>query len=168
MDMRERIMQAAAELLAHGGREAVSTRAVSAAAGVHPTTMADAPAARDDLAILHGLVARAAEAGRLQVSVPHAVRLLAAAGIGVTLSLIATPPEARDLRLSTAMREAVFAAITIVPTSDGAPDGAPGPERVAARAVALRAVLAEAPGVLSLAERHLLGEWLDRLAGADS
>ncbi len=235
MDMRERIMQAAAELLARGGREAVSTRAVSAAAGVQaptiyrqfgdmqglldavaretlagyvrqmgtqeradapiedlrrgwdlhvafglanpaayaliygdPTTMANAPAARDDLAILHGLVARAAEAGRLQVSVPHAVRMLAAAGIGVTLSLIATPPEARDLRLSTAMREAVFAAITIAPTSDDAPDGTPGPGRVVARAVALHAVLAEVPGVLSLAERHLLGEWLDRLAGADS
>ena len=44
---------------------------------------------------------------------------------------------------------------------------AAGPERVAARAVALRAVLAEAPGVLPLAEQYLLGEWLDQLAGAD-
>ena len=34
---------------------------------------------------------------------------------------------------------------------------------VAARAVGLRAVLTEAPGVLSLAERYLLDEWLDRL-----
>jgi hypothetical protein len=37
-------------------------------------------------------------------------------------------------------------------------------DRVAARAVALRAVLAEAPDVLSSAEQQLMGEWLDRLA----
>lgn len=228
-------MRAAAELLARGGRQALSTRAVSAAAGVQaptiyrqfgdmqglldavaretlagyvrqmdtqaraddpieelrrgwdlhvsfglanpaayvliygdPTVMTDVPAARDDLAILHELVTRVAVAGSLRVSVPHAVRLLTAAGIGVTLSLIAIPPEERDPQLSTAMREAVCAAITIAPTSDGAPDSASVPGRVSARAVALRAVLAESLGVLSLAEQHLLDEWLDRLAGADT
>ncbi|MFI5679004.1 TetR/AcrR family transcriptional regulator [Streptomyces cellulosae] len=36
---RERILQAAADLLAHGGREAVSTRSVSAAAGVQAQTI---------------------------------------------------------------------------------------------------------------------------------
>lgn len=36
---RDRILQAAAMLLAEGGREAVSTRAVSAAAGVQPPTI---------------------------------------------------------------------------------------------------------------------------------
>ncbi|XYH97883.1 TetR/AcrR family transcriptional regulator [Sorangium sp. So ce1128] len=233
MDVRERIVRAAADLLARGGREAVSTRAVSAAAGVQaptiyrqfgdmrglldavaretfaeyvrqkatreraddpiedlrrgwdlhvafglanpavyaliysdPTSAANAPVVRDGEAILHGLVARAAEAGRLRVSVPHAARMIAAAGSGVTLSLIATPTEDRDPRLSGAMRDAVLAAITVAPTSDGVPDEAPGAGRVAARAVALRAVLAEAPDALSPAERHLLGEWLDRLAGA--
>lgn len=227
-------MRAAAELLTRGGRQALSTRAVSAAAGVQvptiyrqfgdmqglldavaretlagyvrqmatqertddpikelrrgwdlhvafglanpaayaliysdPNVMVDAPAARDDLAILHGLVSRVAEAGRLQVSVPHAVRLLAAAGIGVTLSLIAIPPHERDPQLSAAMRKAVFAAITIAPTSDRAPDGASGSGRVSARAVALRAVLDEVLGVLSVAEHHLLDEWLDRLARAN-
>lgn len=223
-------MRAAAELLTQGGRQALSTRAVSAAAGVQaptiyrqfgdmqgllnavaretlagyvrqmatqeravdpiedlrrgwnlhvsfglanpaayvliygdPTVMTDVPAARDDLAILHELVTRVAVAGSLRVSVPHAVRLLIAAGIGVTLSLIAVPADERDPQLSAAMREAMFAAITIAPTSDGAP----GPGRVSARAVALRAVLAEATGVLSLAEQHLFNEWLDRLADAD-
>ncbi|WP_437927359.1 hypothetical protein WMF37_51460 [Sorangium sp. So ce291] len=136
-----------------------------------PTSAANAPVVRDGEAILHGLVARAAEAGRLRVSVPHAARLIAAAGAGVTLSLIATPPEERDQRLSGAMRDAVLAAITVAPTPDAADDEAPGAGRVAARAVALRAValravLAEAPDALSPAERHLLGEWLDRLAGA--
>jgi hypothetical protein len=132
-----------------------------------PTAAANAPAARDGEAILHGLLARVAEAGRLRVSVPHAARLLHAAGMGVTLSLIGTPPEVRDPRLSDAMRDAVLAAITIAPGSDGAPDEPLGRGRVEARAVAMRAVLAEAPDILSAAERQLLGEWLDRLAGAD-
>lgn len=231
-DVRGRIVRAAAGLLARGGREAVSTRAVSAAAGVQVPTIyrqfgdmrglldavaretlaeyvrqkaarkptadpvedlrrgwdlhvafglanpavyallyadpaaADVPAVRDGEAILHGLVARVAEAGRLGVSVPHAARLIAAAGAGVTLSLIATPPEARDPRLSDALRDAVLDAITVAPESHDTPTEAPGPGRAAARAVALHAVLAEAPGVLSAAERQLLGEWLDRLASA--
>ena len=233
-DVRERILRAAAELLARGGREAVSTRAVSAAAGVQPPTLyrqfgdmrglldalaretladyvrhkaalegtddpiedlrrgwdlhvafglahpaayaliygdpaaASAPGRRDGEAILHRLVTRIAEAGRLRVSVPHAARMIAAAGEGVTLSLIATPAGERDLRLSVAMREALLAAITFAPTADDdASDMSPGPGRVAARAATLAAVLAEAsPGVLSPAEGHLLAEWLDRLAGA--
>lgn len=234
IDTRERILRAAVELLTRGGRQALSTRAISAAAGVQaptiyrqfgdmqglldavaretlagyvrqmatqeraddpieelrrgwdlhvsfglanpaayvliygdPTVIADVPAARDDLAILHELVTHVAVAGRLRVSVPRAVRLLIAAGIGVTLSLIAIPPEEQDPQLSAAMREAVFAAITIAPTSDGTPNGS-GPGRVSARAVALRAVLDEATGVLSVSEQHLLDEWLDRLASADT
>src|SRR5213082_3591627 len=39
VDVRERIMRAAAGLLAQGGREAVTTRAVSAAAGVQAPTL---------------------------------------------------------------------------------------------------------------------------------
>ena len=228
-DVRERMVRAAADLLAGGGREAVSTRAVSAAAGVQAPTIyrhfgdmrglldaaaretlaayvrskaarkptadpvadlrrgwdlhvafglanpaafallyadpaaATAPAVRDGEAILTALVARIAEAGRLRVGVPDAVRVIAAAGAGATLSLIAAPPEARDPKLSATVRDAVIAAVTV---PDQSPAAAPGPERVAARAVALHAVLAESPGVLSAAERHLLGEWLDRLAGA--
>ena len=66
----------------------------------------------------------------------------------------------------------MLAAITVAPPSDGRQDAAPGAARVTSRAVALRAVLGEAPDAappaLSPAERHLLGEWLDRLAGADA
>ncbi|GJG86783.1 TetR family transcriptional regulator [Gemmatimonadetes bacterium T265] len=135
-------------------------------------------------ALLRALVARIAAAGRLRVDVPHAVRLVAAAATGATLALVAAPPGARDPRLSAALREAVLAAITAAPASDAPPDVAPGAAReagrVASRAVALRAVLAEsnagtpdgapdgAPRALSPAERDLLGEWLDRLAGADA
>ncbi len=231
-DVRARILRAAAELLAEGGREAVSTRAVSAAAGVQaptlyrqfgdmrglldalaletladyvrqkatrehsadpvedlrrgwdlhvsfglanpvvfaliyadPATAATASAGREGEAHLHRLVARVAEAGRLRVDVAHAVRLIASAGLGVTLSLIRTPPEARDSRLSETTREAVLAAILTDSRSTRAPAETSGADRVAARAVALRAVLPQAPEGLSQAERQLLGEWLDRLAG---
>ena len=228
--IRERIVRVTAELLAHGGREAASTRAVSVAAGVQPPTIyrqfgdmrglldaaaretfaayvrekadrkpTDDPledlrrgwdlhvsfglanpavyaliysdrsasattlAAQDGLAILEGLVTRVAQAGRLRVGVAHAARLIAAAGEGVTSALINTPPEARDPQLSASMREAVLSAITIAQPE---PNPMPDSQRVAAYAVALRAVLLEAPSVLSSAERPLLEEWLERLARA--
>jgi AcrR family transcriptional regulator len=229
-------VRAATELLATGGRNAVTTRAVSAAAGVqaptiyrhfgdmqglldvvaretlavhideqatraltndpvddlrrgwdlhisfglaHPDAFAllySAPSVPASVSVIHegvevleGLVARIAEAGRLRVDVAHATDLLHAAGTGVTLTLAGTPPEERDPRLSETMREAILAAIT-VPASTQAPneepDAAPAAERVAVHSVALRALLTEAPGVLSLAERQLLSDWLDRLATA--
>ena len=235
-DARARIVRAAAELLATGGRKAVTTRGVSAAAGVQPPTIyrqfgdmqglldavaretlsihvreqatraltndpvedlrrgwdlhiafglahpdafallysapsvpASVSLINEGVAVLQGLVARIAEAGRLRVDVAHATVLIHAAGTGVTLTLAATPPEERDPRLSKTMREAILTAIT-VPASAGAPHGgpnaAPAAERVAVHAVALRALLNEAPGVLSPAERHLLSDWLDRLTAS--
>ena len=228
--VRDRIIQAAAKLLAQGGREAASTRAVSIAAGVQaptiyrqfgdmrglleavaqatlagymrrkaarkhtddpmedlrhgwdqhvafglenpvvyslvygdPAVMADSGTVQDGFAKLLTLVGRVAEAGRLRVSVSHAAQLIASAGQGVTLTLIATPPEARDPKLSAAMCEAVIAAISTPSAPDSSSEQISGPERVAARAVALRAVLTEAPEALSSAEQHLLDEWLDRL-----
>jgi len=236
-DARARILRSASELLASGGRNAVTTRAVSAAAGVQPPTiyrhfgdmqglfdavaretLADyaqekkarpltddpvedlrrgwdlhiafglahpdafallysAPSAasyrtviHEGVALLHGLVARIAEAGRLRLDVDRATDLIHAAGTGVTLTLAAVPPEARDPRLSETMREAILAAITVpdsAETRNGEPDAASTAERVAIHAVALRALLqTEAHGVLSHAERQLLGDWLDRLAAS--
>jgi AcrR family transcriptional regulator len=235
-DARARIVRAAAELLATGGRNAVTTRAVSAAAGVQPPTiyrhfgdmqgllgvvaretltvhvreqatraltndpvedlrrgwdlhiafglanpdafalLYSAPSVaahisviHDGVAVLQGLVARIAEAGRLRVDAVHATVLIHAAGTGVTLTLAATPPEERDPRLSETMREAILTAVTVPASAvapDGGPDAAPAAERVAVHAVALRALLAEAPSVLSPAERQLLSDWLDRLATA--
>jgi AcrR family transcriptional regulator len=227
-DLRGRILRAASALLMRGGREAVSTRAVSAAAGVQPPAIyrqfgdmpgllgaaarevlagyvrqkskhepaedpieelqhgwdvhvafglanptayallygelsdTDAPEARDGYARLEALVSRVAESGQLRVSVPRAARLIHAGACGVTLSLISTPPEDRDLSLSDAMREAVFAAILTATAPTAKVTN--GLDRMAARAVALRAVLAETSDVLSAGERQLLGEWLDRLA----
>ena len=235
LDPRTRILRAATELLATGGRHAVTTRAVSATAGVQPPTiyrhfgdmqglfdaaardtlaayaqekatrpltddpvedlrrgwdlhiafglahpdafalLYSAPSAAayrtvidEGLALLHGLVARVAEAGRLRVDVAHATNLIHAAGTGVTLTLAAAPPEERDPRLSESMREAILTAITLPAseTPNGGPDASPSTERVAVHAVALRALITEAPSVLSPAERQLLSDWLDRLAAS--
>ncbi len=220
-------------MLTQEGRDAVSTRAVSAAAGVQPPTIyrqfgdmqgllnavafevfdehvrektsgilddpieearrrwdlhvafgvanptvymlihgdlpaTDKPVTQAADAHLEEMLLHLAKAGRLRMSIPQAKRLISAAVDGVTLSLIATPPETRDMKLSTMMREAVIGAITISPASESGNHEGSGPERLAARAIALRAVLAEATAegidVLSPAELHLLGEWLDRLA----
>jgi hypothetical protein len=121
----------------------------------------------EGVALLQGLVARIAEAGRLRVDVAHATDLIHAAGTGVTLTLAAIPPEERDPRLSETMLEAILTAITIPACAEapnGRPDAATAHERVAVHAVALHALLTETPSVLSPAERQLLGDWLDRLA----
>ena len=235
---RARILRAAADLLSSGGREAASTRAVSAAAQVQaptlyrqfgdmqgllnaaarhvfaeyvreipvptgpegdpvealrrgwnhhiafglanpavyaliygdPAQVSGASAARDAHAVLEKLVTRVAEAGRLKASVGHSVSVLVAAGTGATLSLIAAKPAERDPALSADLREAVLAAlVTAAPAEDAADNEAfsregEGAARVAARAVALRAVLDGAESLLSPAEHRLLNEWLDRLS----
>lgn len=69
------------------------------------------------------------------------------------------------------MRDAILTALTVpafTDAPDGRPDTAPPGKRAAVHAVALRALLSEAPGVLSRAERQLLPDWLDRLAPARS
>lgn len=120
----------------------------------------NAPAAREALdagvAMLAGKIRRVAEQGRLRVPESLAMSLMRAAGMGVTLSLIATPEAARDLALSVAAREAVIAAIT----TDEPAGRTPGP---AAAAITLRAAL---PGLdaFSAGERALLDEWLGRVS----
>jgi hypothetical protein len=132
-----------------------------------PSVAAYRPVIHEGVALLQGLVARIAEAGRLRVDVAHATGLLHAAGTGIAITLAATAPEERDPRLSETMREAILTAIT-VPASAEAPNGrrdaVPAPERVAVHAVALQALLTETPSVLSPAEQRLLSDWLDQLA----
>ena len=86
------------------------------------------------------------------------MHLIHAAGSGMTFTLIALPPERRDLALSTLARDAVLASITTDPLVR--PQSANGP---VASAIALRAALPES-SALTDAERTLLTEWLDRLA----
>ena len=230
MSPRERIVLATYRLLAEGGRDAVSTRAVTAAAGVQPPTiyrqfgdmsglLAEVanygfhsylaskhatPTSADPVAdlshgwdmhvafglaepavyalmygdsrpgprptavrqarhLLRAIVQRIAEDGRLQVSVDRAVDMVDAAGAGVVLHLLEFPPQDRDPALSTAVRDAVLAAITT--GTDGTEPGAPdGPALLSVRAVSLQAVLDTADGRLSAAETRLMNEWLDRLS----
>ncbi|MEV0157831.1 TetR/AcrR family transcriptional regulator [Micromonospora sp. NPDC050686] len=225
---RDRIVRAAAALLAEGGRDAVSTRAVSRAAGVQAPTiyrqfgdmrgLLDAAAsygfaaylhaeaarepaldpvdglrqgwdmhvgfgvanpafhalmygeprpgvrptaARVAAEILHQLVTRVARAGRLRVGVDRAAAMVEAAACGVTLSLIRSSPADRDPELSVATREAVLAVVC----TDSAVARVHRPDRAVRHAVALRAALPTLAAGLSPAERALLAEWLDRLAG---
>lgn len=229
-DTRERIVQAAAELLADGGREAVSTRAVAAAAGVQAPTIyrlfgdmrglldevagfgfseylrgkrslertgdpvedlrwgwdlhvefgfanpafytlmyggsrpeSASPAAIEAADILHELVKRVAEDGRLRVGVERAAQMIHAAGLGVTLTLIGTKPEDRDSALSELTREAVLAAVTTDEADDESVKGIEGRDRLARRAVALKALLPESAAELTPGESTVLSEWLDRL-----
>lgn len=120
-------------------------------------------AAAEAEAILRSLVQCAAEAGRLRVSVEHAATMIGAAGVGVTLALIARGASARDTTLSAATREAVLAAVTTA-VSGPAQAGGDDRRRAAERAIALKAVLPAAPGNFTDIERALLGEWLDRVA----
>ncbi|MCC3761849.1 TetR/AcrR family transcriptional regulator [Glycomyces sp. TRM65418] len=224
---RRRIVDAAATLLEEHGIDMVTTRAVSAAAGVQPPTIyrlftdmsglleavasqgfddylgrKHAVALTDDpvedlrsgwdvhvqfglenpalyllmygqrtpgrhaAAVeraaerLHLLVRRVAEAGRLKVAVETGAAMIHAAGSGLMLSLIATDPEDRDPDLSPRLREAMIASITGEARAEA--------RDCAQRAAGLKAVLDEAPGLLSPGERALLGELLDRLADAPS
>jgi AcrR family transcriptional regulator len=221
--MRDRILEAAAALAARGGREALTTRSVAAAAGVQaPTiyrlfgdkvglvnavvlrgfrTYLDEKALRApgadpvedlragwDLHVEFGLtnpalyvlmygnpdpqrtppvvaasrqllaehVARVAAAGRLRVPAQLAAHMIHAAGSGTVLALLATTENERDPRLSELAREAVIAAVT----TEAPAVATPGP---AAAALALRARLPDT-AALSEPERHLLAEWLDRIA----
>lgn len=109
-------------------------------------------------AMLREIISRIAAAGRLTVPVEQAAQFVHAAGMGVVLSLIATPESERDLGLITFSREQVIRAIT----ADASPDE---PTDIPSRAIALRVALAEDPPLmLSPAERALLAEWLDRVA----
>jgi AcrR family transcriptional regulator len=225
---RERILQAAARLLAESGGEPVSTRAVLAEAGVGAPTLyhhfgdkqglldavvahgfaqyvarsrarpvpedpmeelrrswdghvefglanpafyvlmygsarpGQRPAAADEVrGLLLEALERAARAGLLRVPPETAARMVLAACVGVTLTLITDPAETADDELPARTRDAVLAAVTTEPGT-----GQPQPAETAlpALAIALGAALGEDGGlVLSPGERALLGEWLQRL-----
>lgn len=224
---RTQVVTVAAELLARGGRDAVTTRAVTAASGVQAPTLyrlfgdkaglldavaehgfatylaekrppdpavdpvellragwdshvdfglthpalyslmyadprpgAPTPAAEAAFRVLRAHVRHIAEAGRLRVGEEHAVQLVHASGSGTVLALLAMPEDRRDPTLSTVAREICLAAIT----TDHPVVQTPGP---VGAAVALRAALPDVTA-LTAAERHLLAEWLDRIARGES
>ncbi|HEY2266853.1 MAG TPA: hypothetical protein VGI96_29820, partial [Streptosporangiaceae bacterium] len=107
--------------------------------------------------ILRARVHRVAEAGRLRVTEQRAVDLIRAAGTGVVFTLIDQPAASRDEALADTAWESVCAAILTDPAT-----AIPGP---AAAAVTLRAALPDLT-TLTPAERTLLADWLDRIAGS--
>ncbi len=222
-DGRDRVIAAAVALLARGGREALTTRAVAAAAGIQAPTiyrlfgdkqgLVDAvaehgfrtylrqkrtagpgddpvenlrlgwdlhvgfgltnpaifaamygdprpsgasPAAAKALAMLRERMRSLALAGRLRVDERRAAEMARAAACGVVFILLQMPVDQRDAGLSEATREAIIAAIIT---------DQPAPERLslAPVAITLRALLPGTDG-LTEGERHLLAEWLDRMA----
>lgn len=111
------------------------------------------PAAAEAYRILVGMVEQVAMAGRLLAPVSQAADMIEAAGIGVTMALIANGERPG---LSERTRDAVLAAITTGPRVR--------PAGVAPLALALEAALATEAGPLSSAEQILLREWLNKLA----
>lgn len=107
-------------------------------------------------AMLLELFTPLARAGRLRVEATEAARQFAAANSGVTLSLIAQPEGARDLAMSTQVRDAVLAGLLT--------DGPAAGSSTSALAVALSTALADDVDELTTTERQLLREWLHRLA----
>jgi AcrR family transcriptional regulator len=106
--------------------------------------------------VLQARVHRVAAAGRLRVTERRAVDLIRAAGTGVVFTLIDQPEAERDEALADTTWESVRAAILTDPT--------PAITGPAAAAVTLRAALPDLTA-LTPAERTLLADWLDRIAG---
>jgi len=115
-------------------------------------------AAATGTAILQARVHQVAEAGRLRVTEQRAVDLIRSAGTGVVFTLIDQAEDERDDTLADTAWESVRAAIL----TDASAAAIPGP---AAAAVTLRAALPDLTA-LTPAERALLGDWLDRIAGS--
>ncbi|MFD9502791.1 TetR/AcrR family transcriptional regulator [Streptomyces sp. NPDC060035] len=219
---RQRVIEAAADLLEREGRDAVTTRAVAVAAGVQPPaiyrlfgdkdglleavaehgfatflatkhvdpdpqdliedlragwdlavefglanpalyalmysepTRAESPAFKAGMEILMGRVRRLAVGGWLRVDEELAAMIIHATARGAVLTWLSLPEDRRNPALLTTLRESMIATVTNEEPAvqDAGPAGA---------ARALRAALPEQT-TLSSGERHLLGEWLDRLA----
>jgi len=120
-----------------------------------PSRIQRSPAARSGQRVLESRVHRVAATGRLRVSEQRAVGLIQSAGVGVIQVLLSTPPGQRDLSLADGIYDAVLAQIL----TDAPAHADDGPT---AAAVTFRA-LAPRLEALTVAERDLLVEWLDRV-----
>jgi AcrR family transcriptional regulator len=119
-----------------------------------PVRASRSPAAAAGLEILRSRVHRVAAVGRLRVPERRAAALLHAAGTGAVLTLLALPPQDRELDLADAMYDAVARAIlTDVPTL--------AEDSTTPATVAFRTIVPSL-STLTDAERALLAEWLDR------
>ncbi|MEU3186765.1 TetR/AcrR family transcriptional regulator [Streptomyces sp. NPDC006923] len=126
-------------------------------------------------AMLLELLTDVARAGGLRVDPAEAAQEIAAANVGVTLSLIARPDATADAPLSRRVRDALLRDLIDEsrlggergPAGEGRPAGTDAAPGIGTLAVALSTALAdEPPPALSNGEAILLREWLDRLGGA--
>ncbi|GII61096.1 TetR family transcriptional regulator [Sphaerisporangium krabiense] len=119
-------------------------------------TKATSAAFKAGMEILMGRIRNLAAAGLLRVEEELAAQVIHATARGAVLTWLSLPEDRRDPALLTTLRESMVAAVTSErpAVEDTGPAGA---------ARALRASLPDQT-VLSGAERHLLREWLDRLA----
>lgn len=118
-----------------------------------PRDGTSSPAANAIDAIIRTQIEEAAKDGVLALPVGDAVNLIRATGVGVVFTLLAMPAESRDMTLSTRARESTLHAILATSTTwirDGA-------------AMRLRQQLEHATA-LTVNERALFGDWLDRVA----
>jgi hypothetical protein len=114
-------------------------------------------------AMLEELLSAAARQGLLKVSPIEAAAQLLAANVGVTLSLISQPPDARDTTLSERVCAAARAGILTDPRQPRGKRPTRARWSRASAAVALRAQLQSDASGLSPGEAVLLEELLDRL-----
>ncbi|MDJ1135858.1 TetR/AcrR family transcriptional regulator [Streptomyces iconiensis] len=120
-----------------------------------PTRTAS-PAFKAGMEMLMGRIRRLAAGGWLRVDEELAAQIIHATARGAVLTWLSVPEDRRDPALLSTLRESMVAAVTRQQPAvrDAGPAGA---------ARALRARLPEQT-ILSSAERHLLREWLNRLA----
>jgi AcrR family transcriptional regulator len=106
---------------------------------------------------LLGITRRIARAGRLTVDTFRAADMMHSGAMGVTFTMLNTPPEQRDGTLPERMRELIIGSIT---------ENAVVSETMTSAnlASALNEYIAETDAPLSSGERALLGELLTRLA----
>lgn len=119
-------------------------------------------AAKETVELLHRLLARLAEQGKLRMSVERATNIMYASGVGAVLTLMRIPSSQRDAQFSTIARENALAAILSHTLTHAGSD-------LPACAVALaEAVRSSQPAALSPSEQAVLVEWLSRLANEAS
>lgn len=122
------------------------------------------PAAHRAEAMLPALFVRAARDGRLTTTPARATALLLATDVGVILSLVATPADARDLVVADDLCDAVLGALT-TPLPAVRSDAAAGD--VPESAARLREAVERGAGGFDVREGALLGWWLERLASTE-
>ena len=118
------------------------------------------PVAAETVELLTEVIGRLGDQGRLRMSVERATAYFRSCGAGFILIQIGTQPDQRDPELSSIIFDDMMAAISTEPTRKRSAT----PE-LAGRAVALQEALRDKKDLpLTSAERHLLTEWLKRLA----